>query len=197
MTFTPRIRVLGHAFVVSFLLVSLAPLTSCDQRPPDLGPYILSAQTNPANASASLATDWRAGRLTFEDALNGAHDLLDADDPRGVGFSEAVLRFALMIEDELPHGGEHEIFWRRIGRLAFKGSYLAFQNDDLASAESIVLSGPDRWRTDAYFWRYDDHNALASVILNNAGKRREAIDRLRRQPALGTEAQGVLDALGG
>lgn len=101
------------------------------------------------------------------------------------------------LKAELPQGAEHEIFWMKVGRLAFKSGEEAFANQRLAEARSLVLGGSARWQNEPYWLRYSDHDALVSAILAAQGDRSGAIQRLQSRSNLDGPALEVYQKLGG
>src|SRR5688572_23122907 len=100
---------------------ALATSGGCKRQPDALDRCTTLAATNRAAASAALLAAWKAGEITFEDALTRAHDLLEKGEDAS-GFAGAVLDFGVSIQDRLNPSGEMEIFWFRVGRLAFRGA---------------------------------------------------------------------------
>ncbi len=112
-------------------------------------------------------------------------------------FAGAVLDATAMLESSLPTGGEHEIFWMQVGRLAFKASEEAFANQRLTEARSLVLNGGKRWQNEPYWNRYSDHDGLASAIMAAQGDRSGAIARLQNRANLSGVALEVYEKLTG
>ena len=177
------------------LLLALA-LTACE--PPARGrldAIATLASTNQPAAAARLNADWAAGRLTMDDSLTLAHDLLDAGDARAPAFAAAVLQ---TIEDRaasINSAAEFEIFWRRVGRLAFKAALAYFEAGQFDEAARWVFAGTTRWQTDLYWLKYTDHDALASYCLARTGRAAEGVQRLRDRPSLDGDAAEALRVL--
>lgn len=175
-------------------MVLVFPLGGCKRQPDALERCVALAGTNRAGAAAALLAAWNAKELTFEDALNRAHDLLEKGEDASA-FAGAVLDFGVAIQSRFNTSGEMEIFWFRVGRLAFRGALAAFQAGRVEEARSIVLAGPKRWQTEAYWLRYRDHDALTSIILDASGETSEALNRLRDRTYLEGDAEETLHAL--
>jgi hypothetical protein len=181
--------------VVGALLLAVVIAGGCVRAPDRLDPCVTQASTSRPAAAASLLAGFKAGELTFNECLDRAHDLLDQGDPRAPAFAGAVLDLGASIEGELPSGGEFEIFWFRIGRLACKSAAAASQAGRLREAESLVLAGPKRWQVEAYWLRYPDHDGLASMILHANGRTAEALSRLSERSVLRDEAEEAYELI--
>jgi hypothetical protein len=108
-----------------------------------------------------------------------------------------ILDAIASLKKELPQGSEHEIFWMKVGRLAFKAGEEAFANQRLPEAHSLALGGSARWQNEPYWLRYPDHDALVSAILAMEGDRAGAIQRLQARTDLSGPAQEVYEKLKG
>ena len=183
--------------MVWVVIASSLAVLGCERSGGRLDAIATLASTNVPGASAQLGQDWGDGRLTMDDSLTLAHDLLDAKDPRGAGFGAAVLQ---TIEDRagsINDGGEFEIFWRRVGRLAFKVAVAEFEAGRFDEAARWVSGGTTRWQTDLYWLKYPDHDAVASYCLARTGRHGEAVARLRDRPSLeGDAAEALRNLLG-
>jgi hypothetical protein len=131
-----------------------------------------------AGASATLLADFKAGRITFEAALVRAETMLSAADPAGSVFAGAVLDLAGGIEDQLPDGPEFELFWRRVGQLAFGSALEAWNAGRLDEAATLVAAGPSRWQRGSYWQAYPNHDILLALTMAQQGRAREAHARL-------------------
>lgn len=172
-------------------------LAGCDQSTGRLDAIATLASTNLPAATAQLNQDWASHRLTMDDSITLAHDLLDAKDPRGAALGAAVLQ---TIEDRagsINDGAEFEIFWRRVGRLAFKVSLAEFEAGRFDEAARWTFAGTTRWQTDLYWLKYPDHDAVASYSLARTGRWAEAVGRLRDRASLEGDAQEALRVLEG
>jgi hypothetical protein len=152
------------------------------------------AATNRGSGAAAMLAAWNARELTFNDLLNRAHDALERGEDASA-FAGAVLDMGAMIESAMPKGGEHEIFWFRVGRLAFRATECAAKHGRLDEARTLMFAGPARWQTEGYWIRYGDHDALASRILYLTGSQGEAIGRLEARGVLSDLAQEELETL--
>lgn len=186
---------LGLASTV--VVLSTFILAACDNSGGRLDAVATLASTNIPAASAQLNTDWGSGRLTMDDSLTLAHDLLDAGDPRGAGLGAAVLQTIETRRAAISDAAEFEIFWRRVGRLACKTALADFQAGRFDEAARWVFAGTTRWQTELYWLKYPDHDALASYCLAQTGQRTQGIQRLRDRPMLDGDAAEALRVLSG
>ena len=154
------------------------------------GANVAAART--AAASALLA-EWKNG-LSFGDAINLASDMLDTD-PAATDFAGGVLDAIEQGGERVGLGGEFEIFWMKVGRLACKAGDTAMANNRLAEARALVLAGSSRWQNEAYWRRYPDHDALAAAILAANGERDLALQRLRSRDDLESPAKEVYEQI--
>ncbi len=183
-----------HSLLLIVLFLGLFGAPGCKPQPGPLDRCVALAATNRAGATTALFAAWNAKQLTFEDALTRAHDMLEKGEDASA-FAGAVLDFAVLIQDKFNPSGEMEIFWFRLGRLAFRGSLTAFQAGRVEEARSIVLAGPARWQSEGYWLRYRDHDALASIILDASGETSEGISRLRDRTHLEGDSEEALQML--
>ncbi|HYE03590.1 MAG TPA: hypothetical protein VD963_10190 [Phycisphaerales bacterium] len=112
--------------------------------------------------------------------------------PEATAFAATVLGAAREVEPSLSRGDDFILFWHRVGRIAFHAANDARERGETAEAMALVLAGPAHWQTEAYWRRYDDHEALTAYILYENGGRTEAIQRLRARPVLGGQAERAL-----
>jgi hypothetical protein len=189
------------------LLASLAA-GGCDRGASRLG-AIATLSATPANggrpaAAVSLASLFAAGAVSYEDALNAAYDALVAAEADAANtqrsadataFAGAVLDAIATRESFMQTSGEYELFWMRVGGLAFKAAEEANAQNRVPEAASLVFAGGQRWQTDAYWNRQSHHDALAALILAQTGRRAEALTRLRARADLQPPATTVLEAL--
>jgi hypothetical protein len=170
---------------------------ACDHGGDRLDAIATLASTNPPAAAAQLNADWGDGRLTLSESLDLAHELLDAKDPRGATFGGAVLQTIEDRRSTINDAGEFEIFWRQVGRLAFKVAVAEFEAGRFDDAARWVFAGTTRWQTDLYWLKYPDHDAVASYCLARTGRHAEAVGRLRDRPSLEGDAEEALRVLQG
>jgi hypothetical protein len=187
---------IGTAWSVPALVGVLAwtLAAGCRRAPDPLDRIAALAATNRPAAMVELVGAINAKRVTFDSALNRAHEKLEAGED-AAAFAGAVLDASLRLEDRFNNGAEFEIFWRRVGRLAFRGALAAMQRGRAQEARTLVLNGPDRWKNEPYWIANPDHDALASVVLSATGERAEAIRRLQERTVLDAEAADALAAL--
>ncbi len=62
-------------------------------------------------------------------------------------------------------------------------------------ARSLVLAGPQRWQSEAYWMLHPGHDALAAYVLFFSGEGGEAMRRLRSRPHLDTLQQTAMDEI--
>lgn len=157
-----------------------------------------------AAAAVSIAKAFRDGHITFDAALTMAQERLEAvadtleDVQAGsaaTSFAGAVLDAIEDCSDRLADGGEFEIFWMRVGGLAFASAEVALAQQRVQDARSLVFAGGSRWQHENYWLRRPDHDGLASAVLARCGERDQAIRRLRERPELTGVADEVYRAL--
>lgn len=176
------------------LAISLAVAGGCEDKQTLLAAYAAQAATSRTTAAGGLIGAFKAGQITADEAITLASDKLEGGED-ATAFAGAVLDMLTAVEAQLPQKGEFEIFWRRVGRLAFWGAHTAYLKGRADEAGALSLAGPKRWQNDAYWLRYGDHDALVAILLDERGQRSLAIDRLRSRVELSVEAQEVLDRL--
>lgn len=183
---------------------------------PHAGPIERIAQTagSPTGGRAAVAADVVKGvkEKTFSvgDLIDFAYTRLEksaagspgaspnqAESLAATAMAGGILDAVVSLKTALPQGPEHEIFWMKVGRLAFKSSEEAFVNQRLAEAHSLALGGSARWQNEPYWLRYPDHDALVSAIMAQQGDRGGAIQRLRDRTQLEGPAQEVYQKLTG
>jgi len=162
-----------------------------------------------AASAALLVSSWKAGQLKLDDAINLAFDYLDSaknktplkgtkvvvPSANATTYAGAVLDALEQVNSQLPQGGEFEIFWMRIGGLAFAAAEEAHAAGRLTEARGLVFAGGPRWQNEAYWQGHSAHDGLASVILAKSGERAEAIARLRDRADLNGVAAEVYEML--
>jgi hypothetical protein len=166
--------------------------------------------TGRSDMAADIVAGFRAKKFGIGNAIDAAHKRLESAAAGSSGsspdaaasraateFAGAVLDATRQLESTLPTGGEHEIFWMQVGRLAFRASEEAFANQRVSEARSLVFGGGERWQNEPYWTRYSDHDGLASAILAAEGERSEAISRLQNRPNLSGVALEVFEKLTG
>lgn len=146
-----------------------------------------------ATAAAAVLAEWNKG-LRFGDAIDLANDLLDKD-PNATAFAGGVLDAIEQAGSAVGMGGEFEIFWMKVGRLACKAADTAMATNRLVEARTLVLAGSPRWQNDSYWRRYPDHDGLAAIVLAASGERDTALQRLRSREELESPAKEVYDAI--
>ncbi len=182
------------AFTLLLALVCLLPACGQQDSRSQLEAYATQAKTSRTTAAGGLIAAFKADQVTADDALTLAFDKLD----QGQGtteFAGAVLDMIEAVQSQLATGQEFEIFWRRVGRLAYKAAETAYLANRADEAESLMLAGGQRWQNEAYFLRYSDHDGLVSIVMAQRGNRGEAIRRLEARPDLDGFAQEVLEKL--
>ena len=195
-----------HALVASFTQ------TGCGNRTDPLLQAAATANSVSGGRSAStalLVKSWEAGDLKLDDAMNLAFDYLESaksnrplkgtnvivPSPNATNYAGAVLDALEQVQSQLPQGGEFEIFWMRVGGLAFAAAEEAHAAGRVAEARTLVFAGGKRWQNDAYWQSHSAHDGLASVILARSGERSEAISRLRDRADLNGVAAEVYQML--
>jgi len=160
--------------IFALLAALLATLVSgCENEQARLDAIVAALPTSTrAAATQSLKADFDAGDITFEASMIRAEEMLEADHADhadGPLFAGAVLDMAVLIEDKLPKGGEFELFWRRIGRLAYNASYSAYEQQDYDSIDTLILAGPTRWQREPYWIAYPNHEILVAFSMAHQG----------------------------
>lgn len=163
-----------------------------------------------AAAAQAIAADVKAGAYSYDDALTMVwHQLEDVSANRAVVIgertvpSDEITMYAGAVLDAAGHLGTalgqsdmHEPFWQRVGQLAAMAADRAMLDGRPDEARSLVLAGPQRWRTQGYWLMNPGHDALASAILAANGERDEAIRRLEeRTEQMAPVVQDVYDRL--
>lgn len=171
-------------------------LTGCMSKTARAQLFYKQAVTNRTLAANAMATAWRSQEIKLDDCMDLAFARLEADkDAASLAFAGAVLDFAAQIEKDLPKGDEFLLLWFRIGGLAGQSATLAYNLNDPATAESLMLAGPGRWRSDAYWERHPNHDALVARVKFLRGHEQEALQWLRRHDVMDEEllrAQGEI-----
>ena len=192
-------------------LVALLLTIGCE---PHSGPIeqIAAKAASPSGGRAAVVADVVQGvkSKTFAvgDLIDYAYDKLEKAAGKSAGASPdqaaskaatalagGILDAVAQLKQELPQGGEHELFWMKVGRLAFKAGEEAFANQRLEEAHSLALGGSARWQNEPYWLRYPDHDALVSAIMSARGDRGGAIQRLQARSDLSGPALEVYDKL--
>jgi len=154
-------------------------------------------------AAAEIQTAVRAKAYLLADAIDRATAMLDGvaagkfTSANATAFTGATLDAAALLDDLLPHGGEFELFWMNLGRLAFRSAEEAHAAGRVPEAMTLVFAGPQRWQNDAYWERFSDHDGLAAVLLAKSGQPQQAIERLQRRVELRGVALEVYNTLTG
>jgi hypothetical protein len=190
--------------IVAAALVLLSVVAGCkgpESRLPAIAAQAKAAVAAPganvgaarAAAASALLAEWKNG-LSFGDAINLASDMLD-NDPTATVFAGGVLDAIEQGGERVGLGGEFEIFWMKVGRLACKAGDVAMASNRLAEARALVLAGSQRWQNDSYWRRYPDHDALAAIVLAANGERDLALQRLRSREDLESPAKEIYDQI--
>jgi hypothetical protein len=181
-------------------------------KPPPVS-QVWAAAVSPAGgravAAGQLVAQWKAGDHTLPQAMDYAFEQLDSIKsgkpapstgivPRSAdatAFAGAVLDAVEALTPQLPMDAEHELFWMRVGGLAFAASEESFASSRLTEARSLVFAGGNRWQSDAYWMLHTGHDALASAILAQSGERAEAVRRLEDRSDLNGPAADMFEWL--
>jgi hypothetical protein len=158
-------------------------------------------------AANQIAADWRAKVITLDKCIDFGFELLDATRTgkpiRGkvptstdaTAFAGAVLDATLILNQEVKTASEQEIFWQRLGGLAFAAAEEARFANRGPEAFTLVLAGNPRWQTESYWRLHSAHDGLASWLLAEGGRKAEALDRLRSRGDLDGFAQTTYDKI--
>jgi len=191
-----RRRTSSPVGLVLFLTIVGSSLPSCEQKKQHIAAFVVQSKTSRTTAAGAMIAAFKADQITAEDVINAAHERLTAGED-ATDFAGAVLDMLQAVEGQLPQGAEFEIFWMRIGQLACGAAMTANNNRRPDEALSLVFGGPKRWQNDAYWQRSPNHDALASIVLDENGRRAEAIARLRDRADLDGTALDVYKKLTG
>lgn len=183
-----------RAFVAIVFLSVLLPGCRQEDASLQLDAYAAAAATNRVTASAGLISAFKSGQITADAALTHAFDKLQRGED-ATAYAGAVLDMIETVTPMLNTGAEFEIFWRRVGRLAYAAAEAAYLAKRAEEAETLMLAGGLRWQNEPYFLRYPDHDALVCVVMTQRGRRSEAIRRLESRPELQGAAQEAYDAI--
>ncbi len=197
MLLPPFLRyVLGAA-----LLLTLVACKPPEQRMAEIAAIITAPAGGRGPAALEIVAAFKKKELQLGDALDAANRHLDAVSSGAVksvdatALAGAVLDAAAILDPQLPHQGEMEIFWISVGRVAFRAAEEAHANGRIAEAMTLALAGPQRWQNDAYWNRYSDHDGLVALLLAKSGRQAEAISRLQNRPDLRGVALEVYELL--
>lgn len=159
-----------------------------------------------AATATQMAQFMAADKVSADAALTMAFDMVEeakknpgdgAKSAAATAFAGVVLDSIATVEASLAQAPEFEMFWQRVGGLAFTAAEEAHANGRLAEADSLVLAGGKRWQSEYYWSRRPDHDALAAWIWARVGRQTEAIQRLRNRADLQPPADEVLKKLTG
>lgn len=193
--------------IPSLLAAFLAAAAGCDggnDRLRAVATLAASPTGGRSAAAAQLVKLMAEDKVTYEQAIDEAWNRIEAlpEGPAAAGASAGATEFAGAVLDaiaarqaSMQTSGEYELFWMRVGGLAFKAAEEAHARGRTPEARSLVFAGGDRWQHDAYWNRRADHDALAAMVLAETGSRAEAISRLQSRADLQPPAAGVLEAL--
>lgn len=157
---------------------------------------VSSGTTTRATAAAAMAADWRAEKILLDDAMNLAFEHIEKDaDAASLEFAGAVLDFAAQVQREIPQGDEFLLMYFRFGGLAGQSATVAYNNGDFATGRSLVLSGPGKWQSDAYWDRHPNHDALVGRLMFLTGEESQALRWLRRHDVMDDELRRAHDEI--
>jgi hypothetical protein len=178
------------------LILPFLLLPACDSEPATLANIQKTAATGRAAAATALRNAFYAKTITANGAINLAHARFDTSTTppasptaTDITFAGAVLDFLAQCEPDIDKKVLNEFFWMRVGTLAANAAAAAEKAGDTPTARSLVLAGPKRWQTDAYWRQCPSHDALASIILFKSDEGAEALQRLQDRPDLADEVQ--------
>ncbi|MDX2132549.1 MAG: hypothetical protein SFY69_10915 [Planctomycetota bacterium] len=202
-----RAPVRALALVAAGMLLALP---ACKPSDPAFRASTLAASPAGGRAAAAqqIAADWAAGTLRLDECIDLGQEMLESaasgspfrngpptPSADATAFAGAVLDAASLLDAKLPKDDNSQLFWMRLGRLAFRGAEEAHAAGRLAEASSIMLAGPQRWQGEGYWYMYPDHDGLVAVILAKSGRRSEAIARLQNRVDLKGVALEVYEML--
>lgn len=195
--------------VLLILAVMALVLPGCDSEQSRLAALAARAASPTAGRAATatqMAQFMAADKVSADAALTMAFDMVEeakktpgdgAKSAAATAFAGVVLDAIAANESSFNQAAEFEMFWQRIGGLAFTAAEEAHANGRLGEADSLVLAGGKRWQSEYYWSRRPDHDALAAWIWARVGRQTEAIQRLRSRADLQPPADEVLKKLTG
>jgi hypothetical protein len=176
------------------LIWAVLSLGSCTSEEDRLAAIAVTAQTSRSQAAAALVQAYREKKVSHDGAMGYVTERLqNGEDESALG--GAVLDFLDQVKGDFKTDSEYELFWMGVGRLAFWSAHAAYENGRIEEASELVFGGPKRWQVESYWLMYPDHDALASYILDSAGRHGEAVGRLRDRSDLQGEAAQALETL--
>jgi hypothetical protein len=177
------------------VVLSVAVLPGCESEADRLERiYVEATAKGRASASATLVKEWRAKKVTLNEAINLAYSRSETrQDSRSCQFAGAVLDAIETLDDELPHETLNALFWYRVGGLASQSAGVAFTLGDDEMARSLVLGASERWQNDIYWIRHPAHDALTSYIMLAVGEEKEAVRRLESRAGNTVEVDEALE----
>lgn len=150
--------------------------------------YYKQATTSRSAAATAMAADWKAEKILLDDCMNLAFERIEKDgDAASLEFAGAVLDFAAQVQRDLPQGDQYLMMYFRFGGLAGQAATIAYNNGDYAAGRSLVLAGPAKWQSDAYWDRHPNHDALVARLMFLTGEESQALRWLRRHDAMDDE----------
>jgi hypothetical protein len=193
------------------LAIALLLLPACKPADPVQRAYATAIAPTGGRAPAAnqIAADWRAKTITLDKCIDFGFELLDATRngkpirgkvPTSIDattFAGAVLDATLILNQEVKTASEQEIFWQRLGGLAFAAAEEARAANRGPEAFTLVLAGNPRWQTESYWRLHPTHDGLASWLLAEGGQQGEALARLASRPDLDGFAKETFDKLKG
>lgn len=183
-----------RAILAIVLCMWMLPGCRPDDASNQLDAYAAAAATNRLTAASGLISAFKSGQVTADAALTHAFEKLDKGE-NASSYAGAVLDMIEAVTPSLNTGPEFEIFWRRVGRLAYTAAESAYLAKQVEEAETLMLAGGSRWQNEPYFLRYPDHDALVSLVMTQRGRRGEALRRLESRPELLGAAQEAYEAI--
>lgn len=190
----PRTRPIFTYLLLIFVSLWFAP--GCENEQARLDIISSGVAKNGRTATAgNLKSEFDEGHITFESAMIQAEEMLQASDPDGIAFAGAVLDLSESIEDQFPKGGEFELFWRRLGRLAYTSAHAAYEAGDYETAGTLVLAGPERWKKDSYWIAYPNHEILVALSMAYRGDARGGIRLLSQRTPQPDEYKEAIQSL--
>jgi hypothetical protein len=160
-----------------------------------------TAASSRTAAATALRNGFFAKEITANAAMNMAHERVDAAIPAGsttptrtpsaadIAFAGAVLDFLDQCEPDIDKQVINDFFWIRVGTLAGNAAAAAKAAGDDALAANLVLAGPPRWQNEVYWRQCPGHDALASILLFQTGREKEALGRLKDRADLPEEVE--------
>lgn len=191
------VKILGagnSVFALFFGLILAIAFGACTSEDDRLKAICAQAKVSRSAAATAMVQAYHNHQIHHDRAIGYATEMLQNGQDE-TAFGGAVLDFMDQVKGDFKTDPEYELFWMGVGRLAFWSAHVAYEKGRTDEALELVFAGPKRWQVESYWLMYPDHDALASYILDSAGKHAEAVTRLRNRSDVSGEAEQALETL--